>query len=129
MATKIDFQAIYEQCHKLGMDAVSKLKVVPMRVSQHKDQLDDSSPVVYSEVVADGVCGFASIRFKANNGWAKWVIANKLGKKSDYHGGAYIWVSDFNQSLQKKEAYARAFADRLNQIFPKADAYCESRMD
>ena len=123
-----DFVTIFNACNIAGQEAVKNAKVIPMRVSQHVNPFDDNSKEVYSEIVDDGVCGFASIRFKANNAWAKWVIANKLGNKSNM-GGAYIWVGAYGQSLQKKEAYARAFATKLNEMFPKADAYIESRMD
>lgn len=123
---KVNWQEIYDKAHNAGMEAVSKLKVIPMVVTGHANPLDDNSEVTEKYFVPDGPCGFASIKFAANTSFAKWAMKNKLADKS-YDRGAYIWVHQFNQSMQKKEAYAYAFARVLNENGIKA--YAESRMD
>lgn len=54
-------------------------------------------------------------------------VANKPSRH--YHGGTYIWVGGFGQSMQKKEAYARAFAAVVSEHVAGCSAYASSRMD
>ena len=44
-----------------------------------------------------------------------------------YGGGFTVWIGDYNQSLQRKEAHAYAMAAELNAHGIKANG--ESRMD
>ena len=122
----IDFAAIYEAADKAGKEAVSKATIKPMVVSAHANMMDDNSDVVESYFVADGPCGFASINFPANTSWARWCKKNNIGSKR-IGTGYYIWVSDYNQSMQKKETYARAFSKVLNDNNIKS--YYTSQMD
>ena len=50
-----------------------------------------------------------------------------IGKTDSFEGGYMIWISAYNQSLQKKEAYAVAFAEVLSKNGIRA--YAMSRMD
>ena len=120
-------QSIYQQAHYQGNVAVEMANVTPMIVQQRENPLDDGSKLVRQYFVSDGVCGFASVNVKpANSKFAKFLVANGLGRKS-FSGGVSMSIRDFNQSLQKKEAYAYAFASVLNEHGIKA--YVESRMD
>ena len=120
-------QTIYQQAHYQGNAAVQVATVQPMIVQQRENPLNDDSRVVREYLVNDGVCGFASVNVKPANGkFAKFLVANGLARKS-YLGGVSMSVHQFNQSLQKKEAYAYAFASVLNEHGIKA--YVESRMD
>jgi hypothetical protein len=78
------------------------------------------------EVIADGVCGFAWISFKGTGPWAAWAKKN-AGASKGYPKGLMIWISDYNQSMARKEAFADAAAEvlRANGI----EAYAQSRMD
>jgi hypothetical protein len=77
--------------------------------------------------IADGVCGFAWITVKPGNcGFAKYLVKKGAARRA-YGGGVSVWVSAFNQSMAKKEAYARAFAEVLANAGIRA--YAESRMD
>lgn len=125
---KEDFSKIWDEAHAAGMAAVAKLQVVPMVVNQHANPMDDNSPVTRSYFVEDGVCGFAWVHVRgANSSFGRWLKEKELARRDSYNGGLSIWVHDFNQSLQKKEAYAGAFAEVLR----KHDiaAYSGSRMD
>jgi hypothetical protein len=123
----MDNQTIYSQAHYKGNAAVQMTTVTPMVVQQRENPLDDDSRLVRQYFVSDGVCGFASVTVKpANSKFAKFLVANGLGRKG-YGGGVCMSIRDFNQSLQKKEAYAYAFASVLNDYGIKA--YAESRMD
>lgn len=122
-----DWQKLYNEADAAGNEAVSKCNVVPMVVQQHANVMDDSSPVTQSWYVSDGVCGFAWVTVRPGNcSFAKWLVKNNLAR-SAYGGGVSIWISQFNQSMQKKECYADAFAKVLRDAGIKA--YAGSRMD
>jgi hypothetical protein len=134
MVTRTHFQEIWDEACKAGRDAVEKLNVVPMVVQEHQNMLDDKSPVAQSWFVADGVCGFAWINIRPASrvgrndcDFAKWCRANRIGSYDDYAKAWNIWVSDYNQSMQKKEAYADAAASVLQKYGIRA--YSGSRMD
>jgi hypothetical protein len=99
-----------------------------MIVSEHSNPLDDSSKVVRQYYVGDGVCGFAWVKITPARGkFVKWLKDNRIGRSNSYEGGYDISISDYNQSLQKKEAYANAFAKVL--VDKGIKAYANSRMD
>ena len=123
----MDNQTIYAQANDKGNAAVQMTTVTPMVVQQRENPLNDDSRLVREYFVADGVCGFASVTVKpANSKFAKYLVANGLGRKA-YNGGVSMSIRQFNQSLQKKEAYAYAFASVLNEHGIKA--HVDSRMD
>lgn len=79
------------------------------------------------EPVMDGVCGFAWVKIRpGNSAAAKFAKAN-YGASASYSGGVDIWVSAYNQSMVRKEAYANAFAKVLRDA--GINAYGDSRMD
>lgn len=122
-----------------GEKALEKCIPVPMIVEQHSNMLDDKSPVEKSYFVDGGVCGFASVYFKANTPENRKFLAGlkKAGlasdkldapwRKNSHKGGFSYWVSQGGQSLQRKEAFARAFASVLQNT--GITCYMESRMD
>jgi len=122
-----DFEAIYTEARQAGLAAGNAHNPTPMLVCEHASPLDDNSPVIkqYPPVMG-GVCGFAWVKFAGNTAWGRW--AKKQGyARSSYPTGLQIWVSDFRQSMEKKEAYAYAFAEVLRKHEIKA--YAGSRMD
>ncbi len=120
-----------------GHEAVKNLNIIPMIVQKHANPIDDNSPVTQEWLVEGGVCGFASIHFKANTSENKKFLANlkKAGlageneewQKDTYRGGYYKWISEFGQSMQRKEAYAYAFKNVLEKY--SITAYVHSKMD
>jgi len=127
MKNDTKFQELYHTAHLAGMDAVARMTVTPMVVCQHANVMNDASPVTQSWVVPDGPCGFAWIVVSPGNcSFANWLKKNKLADKH-YYGGVAIWVGLFNQSMQKKEEYAYAFASVL--VDAGINAYAGSRMD
>lgn len=124
---KQDYAAIYAEAHRAGMAAGQACNPTPMIVQQHANMANDNSPVVKSYFVEGGVCGFASIIINPGTcGFARWAKKEKLADKH-YYGGMAIWVGEFGQSMQRKEAYASAFAAVLNKHGIKS--YATSRMD
>ena len=63
---------------------------------------------------------------KGNTAFGRWAKKMGVAKKA-YGGGLQIWISDFNQSMERKYAYARAFAASLEAH--GIDAFADSRMD
>lgn len=146
-----NFQILLNEARIAGLQAVQKAQVVPMVVSQHVNPMDDNSPIGRAWFVADGVCGFAWVKVitkmkssakdynrTLNVQFANWMKkqAKSNGRNYDeillpednaYNGGVDVWVGGFNQSMQRKEAYAHAFADSLRAA--GIVCYAQSRMD
>jgi hypothetical protein len=121
-----DYALVHDEAHRAGMEAAESHTPTPMVVEQHATPLDDNSPVTQRWVVNGGVCGFAWVKFAGNTAWAKWAKKN-AGASKCYPSGVSIWVSNFGQSMELKEQYARAYAKKLNEHGIKA--YACSRMD
>ena len=121
--------SIYTEAHLAGMAAGNGCTPTPMVVGQPTTPLGndiDYSKETYYD--SDGICGFAWINIKPARGkFVKYLKDNDIGRKDSYYGGYTIWVSGFGQSLDRKSAYARAFAKVLNDNGLKA--YAMSRMD
>jgi hypothetical protein len=121
-----NFKALHLQAHEAGMAAGEAAKPVAMIVGTAvglTNEIDRTQPVYH---VADGVCGFAWVKFAGNTPFGRW--AKKAGiAKAAYPTGLMIWVHQFNQSMQRKEAYAAAYARVLREA--GVQAYADSRMD
>lgn len=121
-----DFQMIYEKAMAAGKAAAEAKVPTPMHVVQ---TAGFGGPIVKRyEPVMDGVCGFAWVKVKpATQPFAKWLKATGKVRGAAYGGGYDLWISDYNQSMERKEAHARAMAKALNEAGIKA--YADSRMD
>lgn len=116
-STETSFRALLDNAHQAGLAAVASKEVEPMVVT-------DGTRSYY---IPDGPCGFAWISFPANTPFGRYC--KKVGIASrHYPSGLCIWVSLFNQSMQKKEIYAFAFA-RVLQDAGIVKCYAGSRMD
>ena len=125
--TKTDYAALYEAAEAAGREAADAAVPTPMIVGEPTtplgNTLDYSKPTYF---VADGLCGFAWIKFKGNTAFGRW--AKKQGYATPaYNGGLQVRVAGFNQSVTRKEAYAHAFAETLRAA--GIEAYAESRLD
>jgi len=126
MSRNNEFKVLYESAVAAGKAAVAALNVVPMVVTEG-DIFGKPIPGAKRYFVADGVCGFAWVKIRpANSAFANWLKKNKLGSTA-YGGGLQIWISDYNQSMQKKEAFASGMADTFRAA--GISAYADSRMD
>ena len=122
-----NFNEVYAEARKAGMSAAEACVPTPMIVCEHSNPLDDNSPISreYAPVMG-GVCGFAWIKFPGNTAFGRWAKKQGLARSS-YPTGLQIWVSEYGQSMEKKEAFAYAFAEVLRKHGIKA--YADSRMD
>ena len=110
-----------ELAHKAGRKAADEIIPQPMVV------VDGTTKEVV-DVVDDGLCGFAWINIQpARGAFVNYLKAREWGSRNEYAGGWEIWVSNYNQSVTRKYAYAQAFAEVLNQYGIKA--YAGSRLD
>jgi hypothetical protein len=117
--------ALHSKAHAAGMAAGGAHTPTPMGVVE-ADIFGKPKPGAHVEVVHSGVCGFAWVSFKGNTSFGRAMKAAGLARKR-YEGGLSVWVSEFGQSMERKEAYARAYAAVLREA--GIEAYAGSRMD
>ena len=123
----MNFEKLHYAAHTAGLAAGRAATTAPMIVGTAAsivgNAIDYSQPTY---VVPDGVCGFAWVSMKGNTSYARWARVNGIGRKG-YPGGMQIPVREFGQSMQRKEAYAAAYANVLRAT--GIDCYADSRMD
>lgn len=110
-----DLKQLLDQAHAAGQQAANACVPTPMTIAGFPP-------------VADGVCGFAWITIRPGNSKLALAAKKHYGARPAYGGGLQIWVGDYNQSMEKKEAYARAFAKVLTDAGHDR-VYPGSRMD
>ena len=122
-------QEIYTEAHSAGMAAGHGCTPTPMVVGTPTTPLgDDIDYTKDTYYVSDGLCGFAWINIKPARGkFVTWLKKASIGRTDSYYGGYTIWVSEFGQSVARKENYARAFAKVLGDN--GITAYNMSRLD
>lgn len=122
-----EFADLYYRADKAGKAAAAAARPTPMVVGTPSTPLgNDVDPNKTRYFVPDGVCGFAWIAFAGNTAFGRWAKREKIVSKH-YPKGLSIWVGDYGQSMELKEAYARAFAKVLKEA--GVEAYAGSRMD
>ena len=116
------FAAVYEKAVAAGLAAGQAAVPVAMVV---REEVPATGRSWY---VSEGICGFAWVNvYPGNSSFALWLKKNGHASKA-YQGGMQVWVSEFGQSMQRKEAYAAAMAETFrNELGVKA--YSGSRMD
>jgi hypothetical protein len=128
------FEAAYEKARKAGIAAGEAAKPRTMVVTQHANPANDASPAVQQWIEPEGMCGFAWVKVTpGSSSFAKWLVKNKIARKA-YGGGVDIWISAFGQSVERKEACARAMAkvlvEELSEMgFQGVNVYADSRLD
>lgn len=115
------FETAWREAHEAGMAAGEACKPITMVVS------NPSTGQQWH--IADGACGFAWVTVHpGTSSFARWAIKTKNARKEYGAGIKLLWVSHFNQSMARKEAYAQAFAEVLRAKLG-VQAYSHSRMD
>lgn len=113
------YKALYELAMREGYRAGELATPRTMYVQ------DTATGQVWAE--SEGMCGFAWVVVKnANKGFGHWLIKTGLARKG-YQGGAHIWISAHNQSIERKTEHAIAVAQVLRNA--GVDAYADSRLD
>ena len=111
------YQEIIDKAYKAGIEAGKNARPIPMYV------IDQGIPI---DRIDDGACGFAWIAFPGNTSFGKWAKKQGLAR-SHYPSGLCIWDSEFGQSVDRKDAFAGAYAKVLKDN--GIDAYSGSRLD
>jgi hypothetical protein len=108
------------KAHEAGMAAVAAIVPDPMVV------VNNQTGQRY--FVEGGVCGFAWTHVPDGKGrFARWLTRENVGHKS-YYGGVDISAHTGDQSMQRNEAYAHAYARTLRDTLG-VEAYAQSRID
>jgi hypothetical protein len=120
-------ETLYHQACQAGETAADAHTPTPMFVVQRENPFDDTSQVVRNYgAVTGGVCGFAWVTVTpGTSSFARYLKTR--GARKGYYGGVEKRVHGYGQSMEKKEAYAQAFAAVLREA--GVNAYAESRMD
>jgi len=129
------FQTVFDKAVTNGRQAMVQAQPTPMVVQGHANPLDDNSKVTKRWYVPQGVCGFAWVHVSPGNcSFARWLVKHKFARKS-YQGGVDIWVHGGGQSMELKQAYAKAMAETLRlhkselEIPANGHIYQQSRID
>jgi len=124
--TKNQCHNIYVEAYEAGLKAGNEVGVQKFIVGDAiglSDEIDYSKPTY----VLNGLCGFAWVNIKpARGAFVNYLKARGVGSKG-YYGGYEIWVSEFGQSVDRKAAFASAFAEVLKKY--GIAAYGASRLD
>jgi hypothetical protein len=125
--------ALFERAWAAGVAAAQAHTPVPMTVVEYANPLadilggDPGEVVRQYEPVADGACGFAWVTIHpGNSSFARWLTANNRARPH-YRGGVQVWISDYNQSYERKSEHARAMAAALRE--EGVQAYSGGRLD
>jgi hypothetical protein len=106
MSRYADFQDIVDKAYQAGIEAGKNAMPIPMYV------IDQGIPI---DRIDDGACGFAWITVRpANSSFAIWAKKQGLMRPM-YGGGVTYWVSQFGQSVDRKAAFAGAYAKVLRE--------------
>jgi hypothetical protein len=116
--TPADCKKLFDHAHDAAMHAAMNMTPRPMVVG---------IPGQHVDVIDDGVCGFAWVVLRpATTPFARWMKDNK-GCRKHYYGGLEYNICDFNQSYERKLAYARRFAEFVSAFGITASA--DGRLD
>lgn len=108
-----EFQDIVDKAYQAGIEAGKNAAPIPMYVVENGIPIDR---------IDDGACGFAWITVRpANSSFAIWAKKQGLMRPM-YGGGVTYWVSQFGQSVDRKSAFAAAYAKVLREHGIKAQA-------
>lgn len=118
MAINHDHHELFQRAYQAGMDAIHTCNPNPMIVRDPKTGRE--------WLISDGACGFAWVKIAGNTAFARSMKSMGFFRKA-WDRGLDFWVSEGNQSIARKEAFACAFAQVLNDNGIKASV--GSRLD
>lgn len=121
------FADLMADAWRAGMEAGAAIRPTTMVVVEPSNPLDPSSPPRNVWREPEGPCGFAWVSVHpGTSSFARWLTKSG-GAQRSYGGGVSIWISQFNQSVERKEACAEAMARVLKAA--GINAYAGSRLD
>lgn len=118
---------IYKEAYAAGLKAGKEVGVPKFVVGTPTTPLGNDIDFKQKTYILEGLCGFAWINISpARGAFVTYLKSIKVGGKA-YYGGYEIWVREFGQSVDRKEAFAGAFAEVLRSYGIPASA--GSRLD
>ena len=125
----MDAQAIYEQAHAAGCKAWEDCSPNPVTWGMAKSLVGNEIVPGTESTCTEGLCGFAWIIVKPARGpFVTYCKRNDIGRKHVYPGWYIGARGPFDsQSIERKEAYAYAFAGVLREH--GVNCYVGSRLD
>lgn len=121
-------EALYQQAHAAGMAALVAASPTPMVVGEADGLSERFKPGGQRWYVSEGACGFGwVVVHPGNSSFARRM--KQLGHGAPEYGGGWTvkWVREGGQSVDRKHAYAQAFAAVLREA--GVQAFGQSRMD
>ena len=107
------FQKIVAMADAAGMVAGQAATPEPMVVYEAAGITGDApKPGGQSWYVPEGVCGFAWVRFAGNTEFGRWAKRHGIASKG-YPSGLEVWVGAFNQSYDRKMAFANSLSPNI----------------
>lgn len=117
MSRDQEYQELWDKAKAAGVAAGEGSTPRPMIVSGYED-----------DPIMDGACGFAWVNVKpGTSAFAKWLKKKEYGRTDSYYGGVTIWISEHNQSVDRKSKHAAALASVLTEAGFNANP--NSRLD
>lgn len=121
------FDTVIAEAFAAGAAAAAAAVPTPMTVVE-------SDPVSGLErgrawYVSEGACGFAWVKFQGsvtNTSFGKYLVKQGHARKG-YPSGLQIWITAYNQSVDRKYAAARAMSEVFNRH--GFACYADSRLD
>jgi hypothetical protein len=111
-ARDLKFTALIDRAGEAGMAAGNAVTPTPARFRGMSGEVF---------VLDEGMCGFAWVNIPGTSSLARWVKANQqamtdrhgFGVHKGYPRGLDLWCRNFDQSWERKKAWAKAFAEVL----------------
>jgi len=117
---------IYKEAYAAGLIAGKEVGV-PKFIVGDAIGLSDQIDYTKKTYILEGLCGFAWVNISpARGAFVTYLKSIDAGHKG-YYGGYEIWVREFGQSVDRKYAFAQAFAEVLGRYGIEASA--GSRLD
>jgi hypothetical protein len=102
------FAADWSAAEEAGRKAACDANPTPMVIEGR-----NADGVHTRYVVGEGPCGYAYVTIHpATSSFARWIVKEGIGRKA-YRGGVEVSVFDYNQSMTRKAAHAKAVAEYL----------------
>lgn len=119
--TKNQCHNIYVEAYEAGLNA-GKDADTPKFIVGDAIGLSDEIDFSKKTYILDGLCGFAWVNISpARGAFVNYLKSREIGRKG-YYGGYEIWVREFGQSVDRKYAFAQAFAEVLGKYGIEASA-------
>lgn len=124
-----EYQALLTTAYRAGTVAGQNAVPKPMTIIEADPITGKPKLGARADKIMEGACGFAWVNIKpGNSSFARWLVKNNYASKS-YYGGVDIWISDHNQSYERKLAHAREMARLIGDTLPKVKACASGRLD